>query len=164
MDLLLLHPKIVHLPVALAVLMPLLSAGLLAAWWAELLPRRTWLVAVLLQALLVGSGFLAIETGEIDEERVERVVAEELIDAHADAAEAFVWGAGAILLLHLAAAGLRNDTTARSAAAAATVGTLLVLFLGYRVGEAGGELVYRHGAANAYAAGAAPVASRQEDD
>ena len=42
MDTLPLHPKIVHLPIALAVLMPLITAGLLIAWWRDMLPRRTW--------------------------------------------------------------------------------------------------------------------------
>jgi uncharacterized membrane protein len=150
MDLLPLHPKIVHLPIALAVLMPVMSAGLLAAWWAALLPRRTWLIAVLLQGLLLASGVAALRTGETEEDRVERVVAERSIESHAAAAERFVWAAGAVLLLAIAGAAARNDAYARKAAIATTLGTLLVLFLGYRTGEAGGRLVYEHGAANAY--------------
>ena len=172
MEQLLFHPKTVHVPIALAILMPLVSGGLLAAWFTGLLPRRVWAIAALLQALLVGSGFLALRTGEVQEERVERVVAEKLIEAHEEAAEAFVWGAGAILLLHLAGTLIRREGTARAAATAATVGTLVVLFLGYRTGEAGGRLVYQHGAAAAYTngaagghAGAAPsVATRAHDD
>lgn len=151
MDQLFFHPKVVHLPMALAVLMPLVSAGLLAAWTTGTLPRRAWVGAVILQALLVGSGVVALRSGEAEEERVERVVAERFIEEHEEAAERFVWGAGAILVLHLAAAVLRREALARMLAAAATVGTLLVLFLGYRTGEAGGALVYRHGAASAYA-------------
>jgi uncharacterized membrane protein len=164
MDQLLFHPKVVHLPIALAILMPLVSAGLLAAWAGGFLPRRVWVIAALLQALLVGTGWLALETGENEEDRVERVVAEKLIDAHAEAAEAFVWGAGAILLLHLAVVAIRDEKTARAAASAATLGTLLVLFLGYRTGEAGGALVYRHGAASAYAAATTAIQPQQEDD
>ncbi len=163
MDQLLFHPKVVHLPVALAVLMPLVSGGLLLAWWTQALPRRTWIVAVLLQAMLVASGVVALRTGEAEEERVERVVAEKLIEAHEEAAEAFVWGAGAILLIHLAAAALRREEAARMAAGAAVLGTLVVLFLGYRTGEAGGRLVYEHGAATAYTAGA-PLAAPPHDD
>ncbi|HET9252996.1 MAG TPA: hypothetical protein VFP58_12855, partial [Candidatus Eisenbacteria bacterium] len=40
-------------------------------------------------------------------------------------------------------------------AALASLGTLGVLFLGVRVGQAGGDLVYRHGAAQAYTSTAA---------
>lgn len=164
MDQLFFHPKVVHLPMALAVLMPLISAGLLAAWWRGMLPRRTWMIAVALQLVLVGSGVVALRSGEGEEERVERVVAEHLIEAHEEAAEAFVWGAGAILVLQLVAAALRREETARAAAAVATVGTLLVLFLGYRTGEAGGRLVYQHGAASAYTTGAPTGTVRADDD
>ncbi|MCC6763407.1 MAG: hypothetical protein IT293_01980 [Deltaproteobacteria bacterium] len=169
MDQLFFHPKVVHLPMALAVLMPLVSAGLLATWWAGLLPRRAWLVAVALQLVLVGSGVVALRSGEHEEERVERVVAEKLIKAHEEAAEAFVWSAGAILLLQLAAAALRREESARAAAAAAVAGTLLILFLGYRTGEAGGRLVYQHGAAAAYTSGSSggadgSAASAAHDD
>jgi hypothetical protein len=142
--------------------MPLVSAGLLAAWAGGFLPRRVWVIAALLQALLVGTGWLALETGENEEDRVERVVAEKLIDAHAEAAEAFVWGAGAILLLHLAVVAVRDEKKARTAALAATLGTFVVLFLGYRTGQAGGALVYSHGAASAYATAVAQP--QQEDD
>lgn len=164
MDQLFFHPKVVHLPMALAVLMPLVSAGLLAAWWRGMLPRRAWMMAVALQLVLVGSSVVALRSGEGEEERVERVVAEHLIEAHEDAAEAFVWGAGAILVLQLVAAALRRDETARAAAAVATVGTLLVLLLGYRTGEAGGRLVYQHGAASAYTGDAPAGTARVDDD
>ncbi len=146
-----LHPKLVHLPIALAVLMPLLSLGLLAAWWRGLLPRRTWVVAITLQAVLVGSGFLALETGEGDEERVEQVVPEAAIEAHEEAAQVFMLGAGGVLVLALAAGLIRRERAARGVAGLAAVGTLVVLALGYRVGQAGGELVYQHGAASAFA-------------
>lgn len=162
------HPKVVHLPIALAVLMPLVSGGLLAAWWADVLPRRSWMVAVALQLVLVASSVVALRSGEREEDRVERVVAEKVIEAHEEAAEAFTWAAGAILFLHIAAAAVRRETTARAAAAVAVAGTLVVLFLGYRTGEAGGRLVYEHGAASAYTSapgtGAAAHRTKHDDD
>lgn len=168
MDLLPLHPKIVHLPIALAVLMPVMSAGLLAAWRAEFLPRRTWIIAVLLQGVLLASGIAGLRTGETEEDRVERVVAEQRIEAHEEAAERFVWAAGAVFVLAVAAAALRDEGHARRVAIATTLGTLLVLFLGYRTGETGGRLVYQYGAANAYLVRAphereAPTPTPEED-
>ena len=62
-----LHPKIVHLPIALAVLMPLLTSGLLLAIWRDWFPRRVWTIAVVGSLLLVGSGVLALRSGEADE-------------------------------------------------------------------------------------------------
>lgn len=154
MDVMPLHPKLVHLPIALAVLMPLVSIALLAAWRSQWLPRRAWVIAVALQAVLVISGITAFRTGGAEEERVEKVVAESTIEAHEEAAEAFLWGAGILLVLSLAAAVLPNERNALATAAVATAGTLVVLFLGYRTGEAGGRLVYQHGAASVYATGA----------
>lgn len=160
-----LHPMIVHLPIALSVLLPLLSAGLLLAWWRGLLPRRAYLVAALLQALLVGSTVAALRTGEAEEERVERVVRESRIEAHEEAAETFLWGSIAVLALMAGAAALRRETLARSVAAVATAGTLAVLGLGYRVGDAGGRLVYEDGAASAYTGqGPGQRAAAHEDD
>lgn len=165
MSLLLLHPKMVHLPIALAVVVPLVALAVIVAWRRNLLPRRTWLLVVGLQALLVGGGLLAMQTGEIDEEHVERVVAERHIEAHEEAAERFVWG-GAVLLGLMGLAGLlRGENAARRTATAATAGSLLVLVLGYQVGAAGGRLVYEHGAASAYTSPAthAPRAAGDDD-
>lgn len=150
MDTLPLHPRLVHLPIALAVLMPMVSAGLLLMWVRDLLPRRTWIVALALQFLLVASSVVAMRTGENEEEAVEKAVPESAIEAHEEAAEVFTWTAAGVLVLFVAGAALPWAAAARSAAAGATVGTLIVLFLGYRVGQAGGELVYQHGAASVY--------------
>ena len=53
MDTFLFHPKLVHLPIALGVLMPLVAGGLLVAWWRKWLPGRAWVVAIALQAALL---------------------------------------------------------------------------------------------------------------
>jgi uncharacterized membrane protein len=166
MDALLFHPKLVHVPMALGVLMPLVAGGLLLAWWRKWLPRRAWLLAVGLQVLLVGSGALALRTGEAEEDRVERIVAERVIEQHEEAAEAFVWASAGVLAVMVLAAALRSQRSSLSMATAASVGTLLVLGLGYRTGQAGGALVYQHGAAQAYV-GALPAGeahARAQDD
>ena len=150
MEQLLFHPKVVHLPMALAVLMPLVAGGLALAWWRGWLQRRVWVVAVGLQGLLVASGFVAMQTGEADEESVERVVAERFIEAHEEAAEVFVWSSVAVFAFMLGAGLTRREPVALALAAAGTVGTVAVLGLGYRVGDAGGGLVYQHGAASVH--------------
>lgn len=168
MDLMPLHPKLVHLPIALAVLMPLLSAGLWVAWWKAWLPRRGWWVAAGLQAVLVVAGLGALQSGEADEERVEQLVPETRIDAHEEAAQVFVAASAAVLVLAIASLLIRSEKTARAVAAAATLGTLAVFGLGYRTGEAGGRLVYQDGAAGAFAsagpAAGAPGAAEKDDD
>ena len=152
-----LHPKLIHLPIALAILMPLVSIALFWVWRARRAPRRIWIVAAGLQLLLAASGFAALRAGEQDEERVERVVPKAAIEAHAEAAEAFVWAAGGVLVVFLAAVVIRREPLAQALAGLACLGTLVVLGLGYRAGEAGGRLVYQYGAASAYATAGAPA-------
>lgn len=143
-----LHPAVVHLPIALAVLVPLVAVAALLAARAGWLPARTWAFVVLLQACLVGSAFLAVETGEDEEERVERVVAERHIEDHEERAERLLWGAGIALLV--GAAGLAPGRVGSLARPLGFVLSLGVLALAVDVGHTGGELVYKHGAAGAY--------------
>ena len=150
MDALLFHPKTVHIPMALGVLMPLITGSLVLAWWRSWLPRKAWFLAVGLQAILFGSGVLALRSGEAEEERIESVVAERFIEEHEEAAEQFVWASGWVLSLMILAAVFSSRKIGLPAAMAATLGTFLVLGLGYRTGQAGGNLVYRHGANQAY--------------
>lgn len=173
METLLFHPKLVHLPIALGVLMPLVAAGAWIAWWRGWLPRRGWFFAVALQTILVGSGVAALQSGEAEEDRVESVVPEQLIEAHEEAAELFVQASGGVLVVMLLAAVLASRRSGLPLAAVATVGTFVVFGLGYRTGDAGGSLVYEHGAAQAYGGAAAPTVDagapevareRDEDD
>jgi hypothetical protein len=149
-----LHPAIVHLPLGLAVVVPLLALGLTVALWREWLPRRAWIVAVLLQAVLFGSALLASSSGERDEEAVEQVVAETAIEAHEEAAAVFTWGAGIALAATAVVLLLKSPVARRWGALGATAATAVVALLAVRVGHAGGELVYRHGAAAAHTAAA----------
>ncbi len=149
-----LHPKLVHLPLALAVLMPLITGGLLLSWLRGWLPRRAWWGAVVLQALLVASGFVAMSAGEEDEERVEKVVPHDAIEEHEEAATLFLIGGGVGLALILAGAVLRPEKAARAAAAASVAVSLGVVWLGVHVGEEGGHLVYKYGAASVFVEGA----------
>jgi uncharacterized membrane protein len=143
-----LHPAIVHFPVVLAVFAPLLAALALWAIQTGRTSRWTWIGIVVLQILVVGSGWIAMETGENEEDRVERVVAERHIEEHEEAAERFLTLAA--LALPLAAAGLlagRLGTINRGLTLALT---LAALAAAADTGHKGGELVYRHGAASAY--------------
>lgn len=162
-----LHPAVVHLPIALAVLIPGLAILGTFLIHRKLLLRRNWGLIVLLQAVLVGSGWLALETGEEEEDRVERVVAERHIETHEEAAERFLLLAELGLLASLA--GLAPRRMGALGRVAATCATLAALAAGVAVGRSGGELVYEHGAASAYldspsAVESARTARHYEDD
>lgn len=160
-----LHPALVHFPIVLMVLLPISAAVALWAIRRGVQPTRAWLVPTAFALGLALSAWVAVETGEGQEERVEQVVSEQAIDTHAEAAERF-------LLLSVAMAGLvavgllrnRAGSAARVVTVFAAAGLMVA---GYQVGHSGGELVYRHGAASAYArqngaiAGEGPAGDRR---
>ncbi|MCP5043191.1 MAG: hypothetical protein GY944_19365 [bacterium] len=144
-----LHPFIVHFPIVLAAGLPFLAA---AAFWAirsERLPRRSWIVVLALQVLLLCSAWLAVETGERDEERVEQIVAEQPLEDHEEAAERLL--AIVALGVPLSIAGLLAGPVGSINRGLVVLMALIALVSAGETGRLGGKLVYRHGAANAYA-------------
>lgn len=157
-----LHPALVHFPIVLALLSPVIAGTLLWAIHAKKLPATAWLGVVLLQLCVAGSGWLSAEAGEEEEERVERFVLEAPLEEHEEAAERFVWIAG--LLIPLAAAGLLPGALGGGARAALTIASLGAAIAVGQVGHTGGELVYRHGAASArLERGVEAIGERAED-
>lgn len=152
-----LHPAVVHFPVVLAFLLPLFVVGGFWALRRGIAPRRAWLLPTVVAAALAASAWISVETGEAEGERVERVVTESAIEAHEELAEAFLATSAAIALI--AAAGLLGGLTGRVARFATLAGSLALVVVVARVGHTGGQLVYRYGAASAYA-GAAGDSSR----
>lgn len=150
MDLLPLHPKLVHLPIALSVMMPFVAGGISAAMRREWLPARAWVLVVVLQAVLPLSGLAAANTGETDEERVEDVVPREAIAEHEQAANWFIAATSGVLGLALVVLAVKAPGARQALIAATLVGSVFVMFIAQRVGELGGELVYKHNAAKAY--------------
>ena len=150
MDQLLFHPRIVHLPLALAALMPFIVGGIALAYMRGWLDRRTWVIVVLLQSVMFGSALLAMNTGEADEERVEEIVAQRHIDAHEEAAELFTWTSAVVLALTMMPLFLGEGDLRNAIMIFSIVASAVTLAFGLRAGEAGGRLVYRYGAANAH--------------
>jgi uncharacterized membrane protein len=145
------HPALVHLPLGLALLMPV--GGAVAAWmlWSGRIQRRGWTVVIALQALLLASGIVALKSGERDEDLAERVVAEGALHQHEALAEQFVVATGVVLALSLLVL-VPSATVTRGSAVAMAAGSVIVAGLALRVGHAGGQLVYVHGAAGPYVA------------
>ena len=149
-----LHPAVVHFPIVFSVLLPL--AALLALWAIRegAVPLKAWAFPLALAVGLTGSAWVALQSGEAEEERVEAYVAEAAIHEHEEAAERFLLLAGVVTLL--AGVGLVRGSVGTAARIVTTAGTAVVLLAGVQVGRAGGELVYEHGAAQAYVSGSAP--------
>jgi uncharacterized membrane protein len=154
-----LHPALVHLPMALAVLVPLFAVGAVVAIRRGALPMRTWSLALAMFFALAVSGVVSQETGESQEERVESAVPRVAFQAHNAAADRFVVLSAVLVLI--AGVGLLPARSGAVARLVATAGSLAVLAAGYQVGHTGGALVYRYGAAGAYTNDAVGSGSRE---
>ncbi len=130
--------------------MPLIAGGVIFAYLRGWLDRRAWVIVLLLQGAMCGTGLAAMYTGEAEEERVEQVVPERYVEAHEEAAELFLWASAIVLALMTVPLLLSEGELRNAVLIFSCVGSVVPLALGYRAGEAGGRLVYEHGAASAY--------------
>ena len=84
------HPKLVHVPMALCVLMPAVAAlawlGIHRGWFTP----RVWLLVAFLQFATLVGGAAALWSGLQDGEKVEGYASEEALETHEDRAYAFV--------------------------------------------------------------------------
>jgi uncharacterized membrane protein len=179
-----LHPAVVHLPLGLALIIPVFTVLFALVLWSQFFRRagaaslvpvgevvvvdarrpgpRAWIAVVALQAVLLGAGLVAMNTGEQDEERVERVVPEAAIERHEEYAQQFVWGSGLMLALAALVLVFRRPPVALWLVTAAALASLLVAALALRVGKAGGELVYAYNAGAAYSSPASRASTNEE--
>lgn len=156
------HPLVVHFPIVLSVLLPI---SVLVALWVirkGTTPRRAWAVPVAFAAALSLSAFAAVQTGENEEDRVERVVGDAALHGHEEGAERFLVLSGVLLLV--AGVGFIPGTVGRAARLVTAVGAVGLVAAGVQVGHSGGTLVYQHGAASAYTTPGDAVASSDDDD
>lgn len=153
-----LHPAVVHLPIALTVLVPAFAIGALIAIRRGARPVRAWGITTALLALLSVSAWASLQTGEQQEDRVERIVPDAAMETHEESAELFL--SLSLVVLGIAGVGLVRGRVGTVARAGAVVGTLVLVVAGYRVGHSGGSLVYEHGAASAYTVPTATATAR----
>ena len=110
MDLRLRSPELIHWAVTFTLLSTVALAGLLVAWRGRRPMHRAWIVAIALQALLIGDAVAASRSARADDDGgVESVLARVRGNAHADSAELFARAGAAVLALAAAAAALGGD-------------------------------------------------------
>jgi len=129
---------------ALVVLLPLFTAVALFAIHRGSSIPGSWRAVLILQAALSLSSWVAVETGERDEDYYEHGQAERVLEQHEELAEVFL--AMTLVAFPLAAAGLLRGRAGRAARAVYCAGTVGLLILGATVGHRGGELIYPEGA------------------
>lgn len=107
-----------------------------------------WWLPVAFQVVLLFSGVAAMVSGEHEEEKVEQLVDEDLIENHEGAAKAFMLFSA--LALIIMGAGVKTTSWQPFLRLGSVVILLGGAVLVANAGKQGGELVYIHGAANAY--------------
>lgn len=145
-----LHPLVVHFPLVLSVLVPILIAAILVGERWGRVTRRSWVTVPFAMGFLLVSGLVAQQSGSREEERVESVVRESAIETHEERAESFVWMSSAALIVGLAALMVRRGRARKGLQWLTLATAIAVAGVGLGVGHSGGELVYVHGAAEAY--------------
>ena len=150
-----LHPAVVHLPIALTLVMPLIIFILIVIEKQEMASLKNWSVALILQIVVAASSMLASNLGEKDEEIVERVVSGAWIHLHEEWGEKVVWFSFGVLGVMILSLLLRR---VRFVKFLVLLASLAAIYPVLQAGKSGGELVYRHGAAQAHiqAAGSIP--------
>ncbi len=143
------HPLVIHLPLALSLILPILVVAFAIFIKKNKMVDSSWTIIVGLQVLLTVSGYIALETGETDEDRVEKIVEHKLIHEHEEAAEMFVGSTVIALVLGITLMFLKQELQFKLRMVVALM-TLVSAGLGFSTGKKGGELVYHHGAADAY--------------
>jgi uncharacterized membrane protein len=144
-----LHPIIVHFPIALTFILPILILVFAYMIKTKKMSHLAWLVIIGLQVATTASGYIALETGENEEHAVEKVLDKKYIQAHEESAEIFVGFTVLALVLSVGTYFLRTELQFVAQLVICAV-TLISAYFAYNTGSLGGELVYRHGAAEAY--------------
>ncbi len=144
------HPIIVHFPIALAFILPLLILAFAYMIKVNKMSNQAWLIIIGLQIATTVTGYVALESGETEEHQVEKVVDKKIIHEHEEAAEIFVGSTVVALVLSVAAFFLRKELQFFVHLGIALL-SFVSCYLAYNTGHSGGGLVYEHGAASAYA-------------
>lgn len=141
-----LHPALVHLPLALAILLP---AIVVVVWLGRAKgrwPASLGLLVVGLQLVLSLTAFVAVRTGSAEEELLEDRLPRAALHEHEEAAETFAWATLVALAIGLLPMVVDRPAFRPWLTGLTLAATLVVAGLAVKTGEAGGELVWTHDA------------------
>lgn len=144
-----LHPFMAHIPLVLALCLPIVIVSSIVFIMKKKISPRLWWVPVIIQITIVVFSYIALETGEDQEDTVLQFVAKPFIQQHENAAEIFS-GLGVILLGLMAVVLFVGESLARNLRFLTAVLSLIPLAAGLYAGRLGGAIAYTHGGAEAY--------------
>lgn len=145
-----LHPLLVHLPLGLAAVVPLVILGVAGYSLFARFLTGAWSVVVFLQLVLAVGTFVSMEAGEDEEDRVRPYVPHAALEAHEESGENLLYFAIGTWVLCLIPLVRKDEKTRKIAAAAAFAGSLATLGVAVQAGRLGATLVYQYDAPEAY--------------
>lgn len=144
-----LHPVVVHLPIALGFILPLFTIVICFCMAKNILENKTWYLVIFLQLIFVSSLFMAIETGEKEEDKVGEVIGETWVEWHEEQTEALM-PMGLLVLALNAVALVKNSKIKKTSQGLSVLGMMITAWFLVGAGHSGGEMVYLKGATKAY--------------
>lgn len=151
------HALVVHGPLMVGVLAPVIGLLIWGAIALRQLHHRAWWLTVVLYLIAFGGALIAVETGEDEHDRVHDVVAEEPMHLHEERGEQYRLALGIVFAMAIGAGLLFGNRAWGMRMAGATLAAgFLAAYLAVGVGHSGGLLVYREGAAAYYVEPPAP--------
>lgn len=159
-----LHPALVHLPVGLGIVLPLIDLFLAWAIWRAWVTRKAWLLAIGLHAIVAVGAFAAVNTGDHEGERVEHRVPKAALEEHEELGETTLGFALGALALAIGAGLVKPGVLHKSALALTCAGAVATAGLAIATGHAGGKLVYLHGAGTSPETPAPPPPTERDVD
>jgi len=144
-----LHPFLAHIPLVLALFMPVILFSLVILIAKGKLSEKGWWVGVITQSCLVVFAYIALSSGEGEEDLVAQFVSKRFIGQHENMAEVFS-GLSVILLGVMIVINYVKENLAKKLRVLAAVFSFIPLGVGLYVGMLGGEIAYAHGGAEAY--------------
>jgi uncharacterized membrane protein len=142
-----LHPLVIHFPIVLGTLFPIVG---ILFWWGikeKVVPQKLWSLVVIFAFIYTVSSVVAVELGEIDEEIVEEIVSERVIEEHEEAGELIPWVGGTLFIVSMIGYIRKKSDRLRLTLA---ILSLLAVYPLIETGHTGGKLVYKYGAVIAH--------------
>lgn len=144
-----LHPFLAHIPLILALFMPFVLWSLIILIAKKKISSQGWWSAVVIQLMIVIFAYIALSSGEGEEDLVAQFVPKRFIGKHENMAEVFS-GLSVILLGVMIVINFVQEKLAKKLRILAAVFSLIPLGVGLYTGRLGGEIAYAYGGAEAY--------------
>lgn len=144
-----LHPFLAHIPLVLTIFMPVILGVSVFFIAKNKVDPKAWWIAVAVQMVIVLSAYIALSSGEGDEELVIQFVSKKFISQHENMAEIFS-GLSVVLLGVMMVINFVQEKLAKKLRIIATVFSVIPLGVGLYAGRLGGEIAYAQGGAEAH--------------